>query len=268
MAVALDCLGLASIGDGLIPADDHDAKGAAAERPGARRAARRDGSGPHVPDRRALLNAMAGVAATGGSTNGILHLLAIAREAGVPLTLDELAEIGAQTPVLASLAPSGRTPPRISTAPAARATLIRELCAAATSTAPPRPSRARSPSDAPAPSPTARCSSARRTRSGRPARCTRCAATSRPTAAWSRSPPTHGAANRGRRGSSTARRPASTRCGSGVAQAGDVLVLRYEGPAGGPDRELLSVTASVVGAGLGDRSRSSPTGVSSGRRAA
>ena len=59
-------------------------------------------------DRRALLNAMTGIAATGGSTNGILHLLAIAREAGVPLTLDELAEIGARTPVIASLAPSGR----------------------------------------------------------------------------------------------------------------------------------------------------------------
>ena len=46
-------------------------------------------------DRRALLNAMAGIAATGGSTNGVLHLLAIAHEAGVPLTLDELDRRGA-----------------------------------------------------------------------------------------------------------------------------------------------------------------------------
>ena len=51
---------------------------------------------------------MAGIAATGGSTNGVLHLLAIAREAGVPLTLDDLAAIGERTPVIASLAPSGR----------------------------------------------------------------------------------------------------------------------------------------------------------------
>ena len=51
---------------------------------------------------------MAGVAATGGSTNGVLHLLAIAREAGVDVTLDELAEVAAGTPVIASLAPSGR----------------------------------------------------------------------------------------------------------------------------------------------------------------
>ena len=58
-------------------------------------------------DRRALLNAAAGIAATGGSTNGILHLLAVAREAEVPLTLDELAAVGERTPVLASLVPVG-----------------------------------------------------------------------------------------------------------------------------------------------------------------
>ena len=110
MAVALDCLGLACIGDGLVPADEMEAKGAAAERAGAL-AVRLAGGGPTARsflDRRALLNAMAGIAATGGSTNGILHLLAIAREAGVPLTLDELADVGARTPVIASLAPSGR----------------------------------------------------------------------------------------------------------------------------------------------------------------
>ena len=50
---------------------------------------------------------MAGIAATGGSTNGVLHLLAISREAGVPLALDELAAVGERTPVIASLAPSG-----------------------------------------------------------------------------------------------------------------------------------------------------------------
>src|ERR687894_784440 len=54
-------------------------------------------------DRRALENAMAGVVASGGSTNGFLHLLAIAREAGVPLSLDDLAAISARTPVIADL---------------------------------------------------------------------------------------------------------------------------------------------------------------------
>ena len=107
MAVALDCLGITVLGDGLIPADELAAKGEAAERAGSL-AASLPATSRTFLDRRALLNAMAGIAATGGSTNGILHLLAIAREAGTPLTLDELAEIGARTPVIASLAPSGR----------------------------------------------------------------------------------------------------------------------------------------------------------------
>src|SRR5205823_5934869 len=58
-------------------------------------------------DERALRNAMAAVAATGGSTNALLHLLAIARECGVELQLDELTEISARTPVLTSLSPAG-----------------------------------------------------------------------------------------------------------------------------------------------------------------
>src|SRR5580765_5212065 len=110
MAVALDCLGLAHMGDGLVPADELEAKGAAAERAGALATRLADG-GPTARrflDRRALLNAMAGIAATGGSTNGILHLLAIAHEGGVPLTLEDLTGVGGRTPVIASLAPSGR----------------------------------------------------------------------------------------------------------------------------------------------------------------
>src|SRR3954468_19835276 len=107
MAVALDCLGIAVAGDGLASAVDLETKAAAAQRAG------RLAAGPLPPartflDRRALLNAMTGIAATGGSTNGVLHLLAIAREGGIELTLDELAGVAARTPVIASLAPSGR----------------------------------------------------------------------------------------------------------------------------------------------------------------
>ena len=85
MAIALDCLGVSIVGDGLIPADAEADKGAAAERAG-RLAVALAESGPTARaflGRRALLNAMAGVAATGGSTNAVLHLLAIASEAGV-----------------------------------------------------------------------------------------------------------------------------------------------------------------------------------------
>jgi dihydroxy-acid dehydratase len=58
--------------------------------------------------RDAFENAIASVAATGGSTNAVLHLLAIAREAGVPLEIDDFQTISASTPVLADLKPSGR----------------------------------------------------------------------------------------------------------------------------------------------------------------
>jgi len=55
-----------------------------------------------------LRNAIASVAASGGSTNAVLHLLAIARDAGVPLVLDEFDEISSKTPLLADLKPGGR----------------------------------------------------------------------------------------------------------------------------------------------------------------
>ena len=58
--------------------------------------------------RPAFENAIASVAATGGSTNAVLHLLAIAREAGVPLNIDDFQKISERTPLLADLKPSGR----------------------------------------------------------------------------------------------------------------------------------------------------------------
>ena len=58
--------------------------------------------------RQAFENAIASVAATGGSTNAVLHLLAMAREAGVPLTIDDFDAISARTPIIADLKPAGR----------------------------------------------------------------------------------------------------------------------------------------------------------------
>src|SRR5438067_4577523 len=58
--------------------------------------------------RQAFENAVAGVAATGGSTNAVLHLLAIAREAEVPLHIDDFQKVSERTPLLADLKPSGR----------------------------------------------------------------------------------------------------------------------------------------------------------------
>ncbi len=69
---------------------------------------RRDIKPLDILTRKAFENAIAMVIALGGSTNAVLHLLAIAREAGIRLTLDDFSEIGARIPVLADVRPSGR----------------------------------------------------------------------------------------------------------------------------------------------------------------
>ena len=129
MAIVVDMLGLGIVGDGMIPAADVEAKDAAAARTGALavRLAEEGATSRRFLDRRALENAMAAAVASGGSTNGCLHLLAIAREAGVPLTLDELGAISASTPVLANLVPGGRFVASEMHAAGGTATLLAEL---------------------------------------------------------------------------------------------------------------------------------------------
>lgn len=58
--------------------------------------------------RATLENAVAAIAASGGSTNGVLHTLAFAREAGIPFTIDDIEEISKRTPLICDLAPTGR----------------------------------------------------------------------------------------------------------------------------------------------------------------
>jgi dihydroxy-acid dehydratase len=69
---------------------------------------RRDLRPSQILTRKAIENAIASVAATGGSTNAVLHLLAIAREAGVDLTIDDFDRISERTPLIADLKPGGR----------------------------------------------------------------------------------------------------------------------------------------------------------------
>src|SRR3954449_10436211 len=86
MGLALEFLGLAAAGTTMVAADDLDRRAADAEEAGALAVRLGADGGPTARaflERRSLLNAMTGMAATGGSTNGVLHLLAIAREAGV-----------------------------------------------------------------------------------------------------------------------------------------------------------------------------------------
>ncbi|MEU2657288.1 dihydroxy-acid dehydratase [Streptomyces sp. NPDC007325] len=108
MGSVADFIGLAPFGAGDIPAVAEE-KNAAAERVGeiAMRAVR-DGVRPSdLLTADALHNAIVSVAAMGGSTNAVLHLLAIAREAGLDLRIDEIGALCRQVPIVAGLKPSG-----------------------------------------------------------------------------------------------------------------------------------------------------------------
>ena len=109
MAMVLDFLGVSAAGLNEIPAN-HPAKKEAAERAGelAMQLVVDDVRPRSIITRDAIENAIAAVAASGGSTNGVLHLLAIAAEAGVELTIDDFDTISARTPIVADIKPGGR----------------------------------------------------------------------------------------------------------------------------------------------------------------
>jgi dihydroxy-acid dehydratase len=109
MSMVMEFLGLSPAGLNGIPAED-PAKDAAARQAGelAMTLVRHDIRPSHIVTKPAIENAIAAVAATGGSTNGVLHLLGIAHEFGLPLTLDEFDGIAARTPIVADMVPGGR----------------------------------------------------------------------------------------------------------------------------------------------------------------
>jgi len=109
MATVLEFLGISPAGLNDVPAVD-PAKHQAAYDAGriAMRLVRDDVRPSQILTREALENAIASVAATGGSTNGVLHLLAIARELGIPLELEDFDRIAGQTPIVADIKPAGR----------------------------------------------------------------------------------------------------------------------------------------------------------------
>ena len=109
MATAFEVLGISPMGSSMVPAEDGK-KGQVAEDCGRMIVGliESDLRPSKVITREGLENAIACVAATGGSTNGVLHLLAVAHEAGVPLTIDDFDEIAWRTPLLADLKPGGR----------------------------------------------------------------------------------------------------------------------------------------------------------------
>jgi dihydroxy-acid dehydratase len=109
MATAVDFLGVSAPGLNEIPAK-HPGKPQAAVKAGelAMKLVLEDTRPSSVLTREAFENAITAIAATGGSTNGVLHLLAIAAEAGVELSIDDFDTISARTPIVADIKPGGR----------------------------------------------------------------------------------------------------------------------------------------------------------------
>jgi dihydroxy-acid dehydratase len=108
MAMAFEVLGISPAGSAMVPAEEGRKLEVAAEVGGLAVDVLRRGLRPsEIITKPALENAIAAIAMSGGSTNGVLHLLAVAKEAGVELEIDEFDRISEHTPLLCDLQPGG-----------------------------------------------------------------------------------------------------------------------------------------------------------------
>jgi dihydroxy-acid dehydratase len=257
MATLLEFLGMSPAGANGIPALD-PAKPAAAEQAGrlVLDLVRRDVRPSAIITRAALENAVVALAATGGSTNGVLHLLAIAQEVGVPLSLGDFDAIASRTPVLADLKPGGRFVATDLHRAGGVPLVARELVRAGLVHEGAVNVDGRT---------IAEVGEAAREEPGQEV----VVSAARPLEAtggiailYGNLAPQGcvvklvGHERRQHRGPARVFDTEET-CFAAVAAGaiapGDVVVIRYEGPAGGPGmREMLHVTGALVGAGLGD----------------
>lgn len=256
MAMALTALGLSPMGANDVPAV-HPDKPAAAKRAGqlAVRMFERGDSARSLITRGALTSAARLVTATAGSTNAVLHLLAIAAEAGCDFTLDDFDHIARNTPVITDLKPGGRymAPDLFSaggTALVAQRLAQKDLLEdGATCTGRSLLAELADAHEAPGQQVVRSCDDPFQPRGGfailrgnlAPDGCViKLAGHGRtrfrgPARVFDREPAAFEAVQQRR------------------IRAGDIVVIRYEGPRGGPGmREMLAVTAALVGQGLGD----------------
>jgi dihydroxy-acid dehydratase len=257
MAMAFEALGISPAGSAMVPAEDGRKLEVAKECGELVMDVLRRGQRPSdVITKPALQNAIAAVATSGGSTNGVLHLLAVAREMGVPLQLDEFEAISERTPLLCDLQPGGQYAatdlydaggvPLVlgrlqdagilnSDAPTVTGRTIGEHAAQAQETA---GQKVVLPLD-------------------RPLKPTGGFAIMRGNVAPDGCVVKLSGHER-RKHSGPARvfdgeEAAMAAVLAHEIEAGDVVVIRAEGPAGGPGmREMLAVTAAIVGEGLGE----------------
>jgi dihydroxy-acid dehydratase len=257
MATVVEFLGISPAGLNDIPATN-PAKPEAAYEAGrvAMRLVREDVRPSHVMTRDALENAVAAVAATGGSTNGVLHLLAIARELGIDLTIDDFDRIAERTPVVADIKPGGRFVATDLHAAGGVALVARELLKAGLvhGDAPNVDGRSMSEvATAVVESPGQEVV----VPIERPLKATGGLAILRGNLAPEGCVVKLAGHERLHHRGPARVFESEEECFAAVKaksiRPGDVVVIRYEGPAGGPGmREMLHVTAALVGEGLGE----------------
>ena len=257
MATACEFLGLAAMGTGDVPAAHADKSGVAQDSGRLVMDVLRSGRRPsQIITRESLENAIASVAATGGSTNAVLHLVAIAREAGVPLDLDDFDRVNARVPVLADLKPGGRFVATDLHAAGGTRLIARRLAeagvlhaAAVTVTGRTIGEEASSGTETAGQSVVRPVSAPLKPSGGlvilrgnlAPEGCVvKLSGHDRTTFA-------------GPARVFDSEEAAFAAVQAGRIAAGDAVVIRYEGPRGGPGmREMFAVTAAIVGGGLGD----------------
>ena len=197
------------------------------------------------------------VAATGGSTNAVLHLLAIAREAGVPLQIDDFQKISEHTPLLADLKPSGRfVATDMHRAGGVRLLLSRLLQgghiheSAVTVTGLTMSAEGKNAVETPGQEVIVPLDKPLKKTGGLVILHGNLA----PEGCVAKISGHERLSHRGPARVFESEEDAMAAVTEKRIKAGDVVVIRYEGPKGGPGmREMLSVTAAIVGEGLGDR---------------
>jgi dihydroxy-acid dehydratase len=257
MAMAFQLLGISPIGPSDVPAQDQSKAQAASDAGALVMDVLARGQRPSdIITKDALENAIAGVAMSGGSTNAVLHLLAVAREAGVELSIDDFDRIASQTPLLCDLKPFGRfvaTDLHAAGGTAVVASRLAEIGMlhedAPTVTGKTIGEHARAAEETPGQEVVRPLSD--------PLKATGGIAILRGNLAPEGSVVKLSGHERVHHEG-----PARVFDGEEAAMAavtkgeiveGDVVVIRNEGPAGGPGmREMLAVTAAIVGEGLGE----------------
>src|SRR5712692_2413919 len=257
MALVCEFLGIAPMGLSSVPATNAG-KANAGHRAGelVLDLLRRNVTPSRIITKAAIENAIVGVAATGGSTNAVLHLLAIADEAKIPLSIDDFDRISSRVPIIADLKPGGRFVATDLYAAGGTALVAKRLLEAGllrgdsiTVTGRTLAEEAAAAKEAPAQQVVRKLDAPLKPTGGLVILKGNLA----PDGCVVKVAGHHLQNFRGPARVFEDEEAAFAAVDKSAIKAGDVIVIRYEGPKGGPGmREMLAVTAALVGAGLGD----------------